>query len=67
MHFHGPFVDLPQQHGAEVQRPDPVVRLLEPHVVVLERIREEEQLRLVLPILPEYAVTYLPGLYQLAG
>ena len=37
------FVDAAQQHVAEVNRPDPVVDLLEADGVLLERVGEEQQ------------------------
>src|SRR5688572_21995784 len=37
------FVDAPEQHVAEVNRPDAVVDLLEADRVLLERVGEEEQ------------------------
>jgi len=38
-----PLVDPPQQHVAEVNRPDPVVDLLEANRMLLERIGQEQQ------------------------
>ena len=38
-----PLVDPPQQHVAEVNRPDPVVDLLEADGVLFERVGEEQQ------------------------
>src|SRR5437867_7443759 len=38
-----PLVDPSQQHVAEVNRPDPVVDLLKPDGVLLERVGEEQQ------------------------
>ena len=38
-----PFVDPSQEHLAEVDRPDPVVDLLEADGVLLERVGEEQE------------------------
>jgi len=38
------FVDAREQNGAQVDRPDPVIDFLEPDVVRLERVGDEEEL-----------------------
>ena len=43
MDLHRGLVDLAKQYGPEVQGPNPVVAFLEPDVVLLERVGEEEQ------------------------
>ena len=41
--LHGGLVDLAQHHRPEVQRPDAIGALLEPHVMFFQGVREEEQ------------------------
>jgi hypothetical protein len=41
--LHRRIVDLPQQHGSEVERPDAIVAFLEPDVMFLEGVGEKEQ------------------------
>jgi hypothetical protein len=40
---HLPLVDFRQEHGSEVDRPDPVVGLLQTDVVIDQRVRDVEQ------------------------
>ena len=40
------FVEVPEPHLAEVDRPDPVIDLLEAHGMLLERLGEEDEFAL---------------------
>ena len=44
VHLHARFVDLAQEHGAEIERPDPIPALLQTDVMLLQGVRQKEQL-----------------------
>jgi hypothetical protein len=43
VHLHLSFIDLAEEHSSEVKRPDTIVRLLQPNLVLLECVGEEEK------------------------